>query len=171
MKKLLAALLCLMLLCGAAQSEEIAGGRIEMNGVTFVIEDVRLDVDGLVILVMQTPDDERTSLLDNQTEYSPDDPDFVRDVDSASQYGERLLGTLCDILALTDEKGDSLLNEYAVSTRRIGASLRDEFRVYLPADNTARELRVELVFGVNDNLSSRFNAPASYLLTIPMYAD
>ena len=74
-------------------------------------------------------------------------------------------------LALTDEKGDSLLNEYAVSTRRIGASLRDEFRVYLPADNTARELRVELVFGVNDNLSSRFDAPASYLLTIPMYAD
>ena len=52
MKKLLAALLCLMLLCGAAQAEEIAGGRIEMNGVTFVIEDVRLDVDGLVMIAV-----------------------------------------------------------------------------------------------------------------------
>ena len=65
MKKLLAALLCLMLLCGATQAEEIAGGRIEMNGVTFVIEDVRLDVDGLVARAISNTELVKVRYYDN----------------------------------------------------------------------------------------------------------
>lgn len=174
MKKLMAVVMVLLLICGGVHAEEptscLVDG-IETSGVTFVIDDVRLEMDRLIISVRQLPNDDGTTLIDNQTECAPDDPDRLREIERAGQYGGKVLGTLCDILALTDEKGNSLLNEYAISSERSGASLTDEFCVYLPADLTAKELRAEFVFGVNENLSSRFENPGRVTLTVPMYAD
>lgn len=88
-------------------------------------------------------------------------------IESAKQYGDTILGTLCDIYAITDENGNDLLDEYSVSVTREAASLVNKFSIHLPTENPL-EIHVELEFGVNEDLSCHFDMSDTYSLTIPM---
>lgn len=142
-------------------------GGTETNGVTFVVNDVYYDENVLKINVSQLPNDDYTSLVDNQVDTPPDDTLFLREIETASQFGKKILGTLCDIQAITDEKGNNLLDQYHVATERNGSSLTNEFSVYLPSEKTAVKINIKLVFGVNEDLSSHFSMSDSLDISIP----
>lgn len=133
------------------------------NGVTFVISDAYEKDDELHIQVMQLPNDADTALIDNQVD---GDPDFGRAVQKVSQYGDVLLGTLCDISTVTDEQNNSLLNEYRVSCERDEAALIYEFTVYLQPEDIGKAKRIELIFGVNEDLNCRFPKSDTALLIL-----
>lgn len=116
----------------------------------------------------QLPNDDFTALVDNQAEYPPGDPDFRKEIETASQYGEKVLGTLCDILTITDEKGENMLYQYRISTTRAAAALINEFYIILPPENTAKAINAELAVGVNEDLNCRFPLSSSIPLTIPI---
>ena len=142
-------------------------GGTETTGATFVVNDVSYHADVLQIGVVQLPNDDDTSLVDNQVDAGPDDALLDQEIATASQYGSKILGTLCDILTITDENGNDILNQYSVSTQRSGASLADVFSVYLSPENTVKEHHVELEFGVNEDLSSHFTMTDSLHLCVP----
>lgn len=141
-------------------------GGSETNGVTFVIQRVSYENSELNIRVIQLPNDEYTSIVDNQVDYPDDDKDFARKLEQASQYGETLLGTLCDIKTITDAEGNNLLNEYKVSCNRDEASLIYDFCIYLDLEAIEGSINIEFVFGVNEDLSSQFSMSDTMLLTI-----
>jgi len=133
------------------------------NGVTFVIKNVEYNDSLLKIDIVQLPNDDYTSLVDNQVD---NDPSLTNKVETASQYGSQILGTLCDVLTLTDGNGNKVLKEYGASSSRNGSSLTNEFRIDLPAEHTGEKISIEFVFGVNEDLSSLFPMSDSIKLCI-----
>jgi len=145
-------------------------GGFETNGVTFVVNDMYYDEDEylLRINVMQIPNDDYSTIVDNQL----DDPDARSDLDNqmeqASQRGGKLIGTLCDILRITDAKGNKLLNEYSVSFDPNENCIFNEFCIYFSPENTIEQVDVILIFGVNENLNSLFPMSESMNLSIDL---
>ncbi|MEG0491844.1 MAG: hypothetical protein RR696_01445 [Clostridia bacterium] len=80
----------------------------------------------------------------------------------------KLLGTLCDISSITDEKGNNLLQEYKISTERDAALLTYEFTIYLASKNEIQGVNIDFVFGVNEDLSSRFSMSDRLLLSLSL---
>jgi len=143
-------------------------GTPETNGVTFVVIHAQYADSVLKIGALRLPNDPDSALIDCQVDAGPDDADVAKEVATASLYGDKILGTLCDLLTVTDEKGNNLLNEYSVSTERNGPSLLDEFSVSLSPENAVREIHVELAFGVNEDRSSLFPMSDSLKLSVPV---
>lgn len=143
------------------------GGK-ETNGATFVICDVEYNDPILKLCVIQLPNDDYTSLVDTQVD---GDPSLTCKAKTALQYGNQVLGTLCDILALTDENGNNILKEYSVTCDQNGSSLIKEFRIDLPSKTMQGEICIELIFGVNEDRSSRFPMSDSMELSILIQED
>lgn len=149
------ALMAALWLCGGAGAEETAF-RIEgetSGGVTFLVSHASYTGKQVQITVEQRPNDPFTALMDNQTEYPQDDPDFAREKERAAQYGRQILGTLCDLWSMN---GAGLPSEYSVSCRREGAGLIHTFAFALPDAYAEDAVRVTLALGVNEDLSCRF---------------
>lgn len=130
---------------------------IDTKGVTFVIKEASYNNQVLKISIIQLPNDDYTSLVDNQVDVPSDDPLFKREIETALQYGRKTIGTLCDIQMISDENGNNLFDQYKVSTDRNGACLTNEFQIYLPPDIMKETVTVQFAFGVNEDL--RFNFP------------
>ena len=141
-------------------------GGTETSGVTFAISEVSYDydTDTLQISVLQLPNDEYTSLMDNQVDYANDKSHLDNQIAIAAEYGDTVLGTLCDILTITDENGGNLFDEYRVSGERYGSAMDTIFHIFLPQENTIKEITVELTFGVNEDLSAHFPASESMVI-------
>lgn len=136
----------------------------ETNGATFAVTEAYRDGETVKITVAQLPNDGNTSLVDNQVEYPPDDPIFLRELEEASQHGEKVLGTVCDILSAVDENGVSLMDGYMTSCDRTGPSLTYQFCLSLPQGTD--EARVELIFGVNEDCGFRFTTLGKLFLSV-----
>lgn len=128
----------------------------ETKGVTFVVSEVLHDEEALKIRVLQFPNDEDTSIIDNQVEDISNSNYLDTELNHASQYGNKVLGTVCDILSITDAEGNNLIKEYKVSLIRNGASLETVFYIYFLPENT--EISIELFCGVNEDLNNRFSS-------------
>ena len=144
----------------------------ETSGVTFVLTEILFCDDVLQINVFQLPNDNGISLIDNQVDYGEDTTYLDKEINIASEYGDQVVGTICDIAYITDENGNNLLKEYSVSCNRIESSLHTQFHVYyLPANI---KMDVGLSFGVQENLDNRTfiddelhtKLPASYKVQI-----
>lgn len=122
----------------------------ETKGVTFAISEVLYDEDTLKISVLQLPNDEYTSIIDNQVEDTSNSNYLDAKLKLASQYGNKVLGTVCDILSITDSEGNNLIKEYKVSVARNGASLETMFYIYFLPEHT--EIAIELLCGVTEDL-------------------
>ncbi|NLO84451.1 MAG: hypothetical protein GX096_03345 [Clostridiales bacterium] len=146
-----------------------SSGGTETKGVTFVISEVHYDEKELKISVIQLPNDDYTSVVDNSIEYSADNRgDFDREIETASQYGDKVLGTVCGISTITDGEGSNLFDECRISENRNGASMITEFYIYSLPENLTGEVNVELVFGVNEDLNYRFPMSDSIYITVPV---
>lgn len=137
----------------------------ETNGVLFVLQEVHYEEHVLTLHVLQLPNDDYTSIMDNQTEDTADGQSLDEAVGLASPYGRKVIGTLCDIESITDAQGNNLVKEYKVSSERKGPSLVTVFEVYQLPENG--EIDVELVFGVNEDLNYRFPRSGSLRFGIP----
>lgn len=165
-------LMAALWLCGACAEGTVC--RIEgdtSGGVTFLVLQASYDGKQVQITVEQRPNDPFTALMDNQTEYPQDDPDFVREKKKAAQYGRRILGTLCDLWSMEGSGLPSVPGEYGVSCRREGAGLIYTFAFDLPDTYAGDEVRVTLAFGVNEDLSSRFPTLQRVELSVPTDAS
>lgn len=138
-------------------------GGAETNGATFVINAVTCNEYLLKIQVLQLPNDNYTALIDNQVD---GDPFLESSIKTALKHGSKVLGTLCDVLSVTDQKGNKILCEYSISSDRKGAALSNEIRIFLPAESAKGKLDVLLVFGVNEDLSSIFPMSDSMELSV-----
>lgn len=148
-------------------------GTAETSGVMFVVDEVGYDEGVLTISVSQRPNDGDTSLMDNQVDEPHDSADFQSELDKASQHGERVMGTLCDIASIKDGEGNELLKECKIERDRDGASLSAKFSVPLSLasdDADVTELDVELALGVNEDLSAHFDATGAMRFHVPVLA-
>ena len=138
----------------------------ETKGVTFAVSEVSYDYDAdvLQISITQLPNDDYTALMDNQVDYTSDPNLLDSEIAIAAEYGDTVLGTLCDILTITDENGDNLFESYRVLGDRHGSAMATIFHIFLPPKNAIQEITVELAFGVNEDLNSLF--PMSDSMTI-----
>ena len=93
---------------------------------------------------------------------------FAKEKETALLYGEKLLGTLCDVLSITDENGNDLLQQYKVSVERNAASLTYEFVIDLPSGKKIHDVNIAFAFGVNEDLSSHFSMSDSTMLNISL---
>ncbi|MEG0504662.1 MAG: hypothetical protein RR547_08470, partial [Raoultibacter sp.] len=143
-------------------------GGLETNGVTFVVSEVYYDKYVLKISVMRLPNDDYTSVVDNQIENTADSTYIEREIEEASQYGSKILGTLCDISTITDANGNDLFDEYKVVGDRHGPSLTDDFYIYFSPETTMDVINVKLIFGVNEECKYRFPMSDSMSLSIPV---
>lgn len=180
MKRRICALLAALLLLGAAASAApappegvtyLAACRVEgetTEGVTFAVTQAAYDGASLTLEVLLTPNDEDTALMDNQVELPPEDSWFLREKEKAAALGDRVLGVVCDIGGLTDEKGNNLAMEYSSTTAREGRTMTYTFEV--PLKNAPETVQVELYFGVNEDLGFRFEQDACLLLRVPLLA-
>ena len=146
-------------------------GGTETGGVTFVVNDVHADADVLTISVMLLPNDDFTSVVDNQVDDADDSSALNDQIALASRYGDKVLGTLCDIADITDAEGNSLLTEYKVLGDRNGPAMVTVFSVYLSPESMRDEVLVELVCGVNEDLNARFPQSDSIHLRVPLPGD
>ncbi len=138
-------------------------GGAESKGATFVIKDVDFSENVLKIHIIQLPNDDFTALVDNQVE---GDPSLENSIKAALEHGSKVLGTLCDLLSITNENGDNILKEYSISSNREGPTLSNEIRIFLPSEGAKGTVNVRLVFGVNEDLKSLF--PMSNSLTLSL---
>lgn len=166
---LLAAII-LVTCCGLSFAEQTcavspASSYAVDGGVTFIIHEIRCSTSALTLHIERRPSEADTALIDNQVEAASEDPSFVRQIEEAQLYGSKILGTLCDVLTLTDENGTPLLGEYMVETQREGASLVDTFSILLPKQ-PVKQANVELIFGVNEDLQSHFPQASTIRLTV-----
>ena len=179
MKRRICALVAALLLLGATASAAplpegmtyLAACRVEgetTEGVTFAVTEAAYDGAVLTLKVLLTPNDEDTALMDNQVELPPEDSWFLQEKETAAALGDRVLGVVCDICGLTDEKGGNLAMEYRCTTARRGRSMTYTFEV--PVDSAFGEAQVELYFGVNEDLGFRFEQDACLLLRVPLLA-
>ena len=181
MKRSICALFAALLLFGAAASAApaplpegmayLAACRVEgetTGGVTFAVTQAAYDGASLTLEVLLTPNDEDTALMDNQVEVPPEDSWFLREKETAAALGDRVLGVVCDIGGLTDEKGNNLAMEYSSTTAREGRTMTYTFEV--PLKNAPETAQVELYFGVNEDLGFRFEQDACLLLRVPLFA-
>lgn len=137
----------------------------ETSGVMFVLTEILFCDDVLQINVFQLPNDNGISLIDNQVDYGEDTTYLDKEIKIASEYGDQVLGTICDIAYITDENGNNLLTEYSASCNRIGSSLHTQFHVYyLPANI---KMDVGLSFGVQENLDNRIFIDNELHMKIP----
>ncbi|MEF9880430.1 MAG: hypothetical protein RSE18_17795 [Acinetobacter sp.] len=143
-------------------------GGLETNGVTFVVSEVYYNEYVLKISVMRLPNDDYTSVVDNQVENTADSTYIEREIEEASQYGSKILGTLCDISTITDANGNDLFEEYKVVGDRHGPSLTDDFYIYFSPETTMDVINVKLIFGVNEDCKYRFPMSDSMSLSIPV---
>ncbi|MEG1014323.1 MAG: hypothetical protein RSI33_08750 [Clostridia bacterium] len=143
-------------------------GGLETNGVTFVVSEVYYNEYVLKISVMRLPNDDYTSVVDNQVENTADSTYIEREIEEASQYGSKILGTLCDISTITDANGNDLFEEYKVVGDRHGPSLTDDFYIYFSPETTMDVINVKLIFGVNEDCKYRFPFYDSMSLSIPV---
>ena len=144
-------------------------GGNETNGVTFVVNEVHYNEGVLRISVIQLPNDDYTAIIDNQVEDTTDRRYLDEKIEFASQYGDKILGTLCDIESIVDENGNNLLTEYKVSGDQNESSMVTVFEIFLPPENTIKTVDVGLVFGVNEDLGYHFPMSDSMYLTIPIH--
>ena len=180
MKRSICALLAALLLFGAASAAPaplpegmayLAACRVEgetTGGVTFAVTQAAYDGAVLTLEVLLTPNDEDTALMDNQVEVPPEDSWFLREKEKAAALGDRVLGVVCDIAGLTDEKGNNLAMEYSSTPAREGRTMTYTFEV--PLKNAPEAAQVELYFGVNEDLGFRFEQDACLLLRVPLFA-
>lgn len=179
MKRRICALVAALLLLGAAASAAplpegmtyLAACRVEgetTGGVTFAVTQEAYDGAVLTLKVLLTPNDGNTALMDNQVEVPPEDSWFLREKEKAAALGDRVLGVVCDIGGLTDEKGNNLAMEYSSTTAREGRTMTYTFEV--PLKNAPETAQVELYFGVNEDLGFRFEQDARLLLRVPLLA-
>lgn len=181
MKRRICALLAALLLFGAAASAApaplpegmayLAACRVEgetTGGVTFAVTQAAYDGAVLTLEVLLTPNDGNTALMDNQVELPPEDSWFLKEREKAAALGDRVLGVVCDIGGLTDEKGNNLAMEYSSTTAREGRTMTYTFEV--PIQSAFGEVQVELYFGVNEDLGFRFEQDACLLLRVPLFA-
>jgi hypothetical protein len=138
-------------------------GGAETNGATFVINAITYNEYVLKIHVLQLPNDNYTALIDNQVD---GDPLLESSIKTALKHGSKVLGTLCDVLSVTDQEGNNILCEYSISSDRKGSALSNEIRIFLPAESAKGKLDVLLVFGVNEDLSSIFPMSDSIELSV-----
>lgn len=106
--------------------------------------------------------------MDNQVEVPPEDSWFLKEREKAAALGDRVLGVVCDIGGLTDEKGNNLAMEYRCTPARRGRTMTYTFEV--PLKNAPETAQVELYFGVNEDLGFRFEQDARLLLRVPLPA-
>lgn len=162
-------LMAALWLCGVAGAEgtvcTIEGEA--SGGVAFLVSQTSFDGKQVQITVEQRPNDPFTALMDNQTEYPQDAPDFAREKEKAAQYGRQILGTLCDLWSVDGAGLPSVPGEYSVSCRREGAGLIHMFAFDLPDAYAENEVRVTLALGVNEDLSCRFPNLQRVEITVP----
>jgi len=179
MKRRICALVAALLLLGATASAAplpegmmyLAACRVEgetTGGVTFAVTEAAYDGAVLTLKVLLTPNDENTALMDNQVEMPADDSWFLEEKETASALGDTVLGVVCDIGGLTDEKGNNLALEYRCTPARRGRTMTYTFEV--PLKNAPETAQVELYFGVNEDLGFRFEQDARLLLRVPLPA-
>jgi len=175
-------LLSVQIFCGISLAEETSLGALPLknmpenplgvcpvsglktNGVTFVVDKVHYDHDAhtLEINVLQLPNDDYTAVMDNQVENPNDTSQLDSEMAQLSLHGYTALGTVCDILTITDAKGHSLFQEYKITESRPALpSLNTHFTIFLPADEIPTEINVELALGVNEDLRHRFPSEGS----------
>ena len=178
MKKWVCTLLTALLLLGAATAAPLPEGmaylaacRVEgetTGGVTFAVTEAAYDGALLTLEVLLTPNDEDTALMDNQVEVPPDDSWFLQEKEKAAALGDRVLGVVCDIAGLTDQKGNNLAMEYRCTPARRGRTMTYTFEI--PLQDAPEIAQVELYFGVNEDLGFRFEQDACLLLSVPLLA-
>ena len=178
MKRRICARVAALLLLGAAAAAprpegltSLAACRVEgetTEGVTFAVTEAAYDGAVLTLKVLLTPNDEDTALMDNQVEVPPEDSWFLREREKAAALGDRVLGVVCDLCGLTDQKGNNLALEYRCTPARRGRTMTYSCEVAL---NIAPEPALgELYFGVNEDLGFRFEQDACLLVRVPLLA-
>ena len=179
MKRRICALVAALLLLGATASAAplpegmtyLAACRVEgetTEGVTFAVTEAAYDGALLTLKVLLTPNDGNTALMDNQVELPPEDSWFLKEREKAAALGDRVLGVVCDLCGLTDQKGNNLALEYRCTPARRGRTMTYTFEV--PIQSAFGEAQVELYFGVNEDLGFRFEQDARLLLRVPLPA-
>lgn len=178
MKRKICALLTALLLLGTASAASLPEGmaylaacRIQgetTEGVTLVVTGTSYDGETLCINTLMLPNEAGAVLVDNQVETPPDDPEFLREKEEAAALGDPVLGVVCDIAGLTDQKGNNLAMEYRCTPARRGRTMTYTFEV--PIQSAFGEAQVELYFGVNEDLGFRFEQDACLLLRVPLLA-
>lgn len=177
MKRWMAMLLILPVLCSSAIAEQaklpadyLAACRVAgetTDGVTFAVTQATYDGAVLTIEVLLTPNDGNTALMDNQVEVPPDDSWFLKEKEEAAALGDMVLGVLCDLYSLTDEKGNKLADEYRCTPVRKGRTMTYTFEV--PIANAPEVAHVELAFGVNEDLGFHFERDVRLIFRVPLF--
>ncbi len=136
------------------------------GGATFVVHSICYDGYSLNISVSQLPNDENTSLMDNEV-LNPDNERKML-IDEAARYGETVIGTYCSI-TIEDAAGNKVkpLFERA-SYQRFDSDILTTFCVVFPSQKALEELNVELNFGIDESVSSNFSAAEPMYFSIPV---
>ena len=183
MKKLCALLLALTLLTAAfsALAEEPAAKPpfasfhfegTETGGATLLVEDIFYEGIMLNVRIRQQPDDDSVALVDYllEDEYPPDvpydGPYAEEDLAEASQYGTKLVGTLCAFISLLQD-GAGYQNGYETKITRDGAALIYDLRLDVDPEVYGLPLVIEICAGIDEALSGEFEDAAFYQFDIP----
>lgn len=171
MKKIVATIIFLLVVCFysfVCAEGQTANHIVQLNGcdqAAFWIQQSYCDDSQLRLQVTRKALSESVVLIDNQIDDLPDEASLVQEIDDASEEVVNVLGTLCDVVSLTDQNGQHLLKDYSVSTVRKAASLADTFEISLP--KAVKQVHAELRLGINHDLSARFPDAKSITLTVP----
>lgn len=136
---------------------------IETKGVTFVVSEMVYDGEALRISVLQLPNDDDVAIIDSQVEDESNKNHLDDAIETATPYGDKISGTVCDIWSITDTDGNNLIREYKATLYRNGASLETVFEIYFLPENT--EIAIELFCGIDEDLDSRCSASDQIHLT------
>ena len=79
------------------------------------------------------------------------------------------LGVVCDLTSLTDAQGNDIWRNYGCSGRPVATEMPFDFEI--PMADVQGPVQVELYFGVNEDLGSRFEQDARLILSVPLLAD
>lgn len=179
MKRKICALLTALLLLGTASAASLPEGmaylaacRIQgetTEGVTLVVTGTSYDGETLCINTLMLPNEAGAVLVDNQVETPPDDPEFLREKEEAAALGDPVLGVVCDLYSLTDTQGNDIWRNYSCSGRPVATEMPFDFKI--PMADVQGPVQVELYFGVNEDLGSRFEQDARLILSVPLLAD
>ena len=79
------------------------------------------------------------------------------------------LGVVCDLYSLTDAQGNAIWRNSRCSGRPVATEMPFDFKI--PMADVQGPVQVELYFGVNEDLGSRFEQDARLILSVPLLAD
>ena len=126
----------------------------------------------LNVRIRQQPDDDSVALVDYllEDEYPPDVPydgPYAEEaLAEASQYGTKLVGTLCAFISLLQD-GAGYQNGYETKITRDGAALIYDLRLDVDPEVYGLPLVIEICAGIDEALSGEFEDAAFYQFDIP----